>query len=283
MNAYQTYLRLWKDGTICAGFSPRFPDYASRHWFDSFQQAIPDGLGTAFLDVGAGDGRLSLVLLHNYSVSGLAVDVWVNHMAWDSIVKRYGRFELKEGFLQEVLKDLQDKRQFNFIVLAEVFEHVPPADVPALLSNLHGLLAPGGKIFLTTPNRVVQGPAEKSHMWHEKTPYGHYKHYTVQEITELLRAAGLDVAWQTFECHKAKKMLYNKWLYPLSRLDARLMNSAKIPKPFRFVYKVVSLPVVAVLRGWFWLLAKGIYVIEKRYSNEKTGATIILAAEKAGK
>ena len=280
MQLYKKYLQLWKDGNVCAGFSPRLPDYAIRFWLDQLEQALPKHTARSFLDIGAGDGRLSLLLLHAYSPQGMAIEVQVNKKAWQAAFSRYSRFELKEGLLQDIVHEFEGKRSFDFILLAEVFEHIPPADVPAFLKALPKVLAPGGTVFLTTPNYIVQGPAEKSAVWYEKEPYGHHKHYTLAEISSLLKEVGLEVQWYSFECHKAKSILYNKWFYPISRFDARLLNSAKIPSVLRTLYRYLSAPFIFILRGIFWSLAQLVYVIEKRCSNEKTGATMMLCIKK---
>lgn len=280
MQLYQKYLQLWKQGSVCAGFSPRLPDYAIRYWLDHLEKALPKKSARSFLDIGAGDGRLSLLLLHAYSPQGVAIEVQVNKKAWQKAFSHYGRFELREGLLQDIVDQFQGNQTFDFILLAEVFEHIPPADVPAFLQALAQVLSPHGTIFLTTPNRVVQGPAEQSAVWHEKEPYGHHKHYTVAEIAELFKQVGLEVVQRDFECHNVKSILYNKWFYPISRLDARLLHSPKLPAFLRTMYRYLSAPIILLLRACFWILAQLVYMIEKRYSNEKTGATMMLCIKK---
>lgn len=281
MQLYKKYLQLWKDGVVCAGFSPRLPDYAIRFWLDQLERSLPKNTSRSFLDIGAGDGRLSLLLLHAYSPQGMAIEVQVNKKAWQSAFSRYSRFELKEGLLQNIVDELEGRRTFDFILLAEVFEHIPPADVPAFLKALASVVSREGRVFLTTPNRVVQGPAEQSGVWHEKEPYGHHKHYTLAEMSSMLKEVGLEIEWSGFECHKAKSILYNTWFYPISRLDARLLSSPKVPSLLRGAYRCISTPVIPVLKLGFWGLSKLVYSVEKRYSNEQTAATMMLLVKKA--
>jgi SAM-dependent methyltransferase len=281
LSLYQTYLHLWQKGYGNAGFSPRLPDYATRYWLDQLQAAITAPPIHSFLDIGAGGGRLSMVLLKTTNAKGAAVEVAFDDRVWQPLTSAYPHFELHRGLLQDYVAACQGKRQFDLVMLAEVFEHIPPSDVPLFLQHLYTVVADGGKVFLTTPNRVVMGPAEQSSMWHEREPYGHHKHYTYQELSVLLAAADFTVESHCFECHRFKSWLYNRWLYPLSRLDARLLFSKKIPAPMRTAYRWLSMPAIGLARVWFWLVAQAVYGVEKRLSNEQTAQTMILVIQKS--
>lgn len=280
MQLYRTYLKLWREGDVCAGFSPRLPDYAIRFWLEKLEQAFPLGAKSSFLDIGAGDGRLSLLLLHTYSPQGMAIEVQMNKKAWEPMINRYSRFEVYDGLLQDALAQKIGLKKFDFILLSEVFEHIPLGDVKPFLAHLHTVLADHGTIFLTTPNRIVQGEAEKSSMWHEITPYGHHKHYTYDELNELFTSAGFNIVSRNFECHKIKTLFYNKLFYRCSRLDARFLQSAKIPLFIKKLYRYMSTPMLPLVNFYFWSVAQLIYGIEKKYSNEKTAATILLTITK---
>jgi SAM-dependent methyltransferase len=280
MQLYKAYLDQWKTGVGCAGFSPRLPDYAIRFWLEQLERAYPPAAQRAFLDLGAGDGRLSLLLLRTYSPCGTAIEVQVNKKAWDPIEQRYNRFDLHEGLLQDVMQDLAGKRVYDLIILSEVFEHIPPADVPSFLKLLRELLSDHGRVFLTTPNYCVHGPAEKSYMWHERQKYGHYVHYTYDQLSDIFKCSGFSALWNCFECHWVKSYLYNKWFYRASRIDGKLLNSKKVQPVVRSVYSVVSLPFIFIVRGMAWLVAQIIYFFEKSFSSEKTAGTIVAVFEK---
>jgi len=281
MQLYNAYMQLWKEGNVCAGFSPRLPDYAIRYWLDHLQNAITLAKPRSFLDIGAGDGRLSLLLLRTGCNQGAAIEVQPNKHAWEPILNHYGRFELHEGLLQELTPQFNTQHKtFDFILLAEVFEHIPPSDVPAFLQHLYSVLTKNGTIFLTTPNFTALGPAEKSPQWHERQPWGHHKHYAFGELKTLLAAHGFKVQWHGFECHKIKSIVYNRWFYPISRLDARLIGSRKLPAAIRLAYRALSGPLMLLAKGCFWALAQLVYAIEKRKSNERTAGTMMMMIKK---
>lgn len=280
MELYKTYIKLWRQGLISHGFSSRLPDYATRFWFENLECALPLSGQRVFLDLGAGDGRLSCLMLRSYSTQGLAVEVQVDKCLWKPIITNYGRFELHEGLIQEELAQLSGKRIFDFILLIEVFEHIPPSDIPCLMRGLSNVLAHDGCIFLTTPNYIVQGPAEQSHMWHEKQPYGHYKHYSYDELATLCTQYSFYVKWHNYEGHSIKKKLYNKYFYPMARLDARFLTSTKIPKIIKIAYRYTSWPLILLIRGYFLGIAQLVYAIERLCSNEKTAETMMIVIRK---
>ena len=278
MNLYAQYLKLWTKGLVGKGFSSRLPDYAARIWFDHFQNALlPNGTG-AFLDIGAGDGRLSLVLLSSGYQEGAALEVCVDRKSWDYILSHYPKFCLYEATLQEAM--MRFGCTFDTVVIAEVFEHIPPQDVQFFLQQLSRVVTPGGRVFLTTPNFYVQGPAQQSPLWHERYAYGHYHHYTQQELRLLLDDAGFDIESCNFECHKLKTILYDRCFYPLSRWDARLSGSRRLPSWFKYAYRCISWPAVVMIRLYFKALARSLFFVERYRSDEQTAATIILTARK---
>jgi SAM-dependent methyltransferase len=87
---------------------------------------------------------------------------------------------------------------YDLVVAAEVIEHLErgPATV---MSALAGLLAPGGRLLLQTPNaaaahkrlRLLAGRAPFEAMPEDRSGDGHVREYTVRELLEAGEAAGL--------------------------------------------------------------------------------------------
>jgi SAM-dependent methyltransferase len=232
-----------------------------------------------FLDIGAGDGRLtSLLLSYDKSSHGTAIEVRTKLDIWQSILdSNVGRLVQLDGLLQEHLKQLSD---FNFIILSEVFEHIPLNDVPNFLTDLNRVTKKGGYVYLTTPNRKVQGPAEDSPLWHEIEPYGHYKHYTLHELKTLLMSASFEIVETNFECNIRKLNLFNKWYYPIARFDGRILDSKKIPNWIKSIYKIITIPLTEIIKIIFKSLGNLVYKIEKNENNENNASTIIILAKK---
>jgi SAM-dependent methyltransferase len=46
-------------------------------------------------------------------------------------------------------------RHFDLVILSEVIEHIPEPDLPALHAEIRRILAPGGHLLLSVPNRLT--------------------------------------------------------------------------------------------------------------------------------
>lgn len=152
--------------------------------------------GLTALDVGCGGGLLCEPLARmGFTVTGLDaapenIAVATAHAAAIGLSIDY-RATSAEA-LAEVMAG-----GFDLITCLEVVEHV--ADIGAFLGALEGLLAPGGLLIFSTPNRTPQSYAvlivgaervlksipEGAHDWE--------KFLTPDELTTALRAAGLSV------------------------------------------------------------------------------------------
>ncbi|MBF0485525.1 MAG: class I SAM-dependent methyltransferase [Candidatus Omnitrophica bacterium] len=93
------------------------------------------------LDIGCGDGDYAYNL-HKMGFDVLAGDMDVNRFRYQNQIK-FQKCNVTE-------KLPFDDNSFDFIVLAEVVEHLKnPYDV---VKELHRILKPGGKLVLSTPN-----------------------------------------------------------------------------------------------------------------------------------
>lgn len=200
----------------------------------------------------------------------------------DYLSKNNPNLTLITGLLQKELPIFieQNKIKIDFVLLSEVFEHIPPKDIAPFLSCLQNIVSTNGKIFLTTPNSIVQGAAENSPRYYKKQKYGHYKHYSLKELKELLSKYNFQVDWYKFESGFFKRNFYNKAFYKTSRLDQKLLNSKKLPYTIRYIYKNVSLPFILITRFVFWLLSKLVYISEHKFNNEKNAETVVIQIKK---
>lgn len=114
-----------------------------------YEFALPQARDRRVLDVGCGEGY-GAALLAGSARDVVAIDY--SPAAVDHARASYERRNLHV--------DIADARalpyrlgRFDVITCFEVIEHVPDAD--ALLERLAGLLAPGGILLLSTPNRLV--------------------------------------------------------------------------------------------------------------------------------
>ena len=121
-----------------------------------------------------------------------------------------------------------ERGTFNFLVLMEVLEHLklPPVRT---ISKISSLIAPGGRLILTTPNIARQANIEALQhgrniveAYREDLPDGldvtdyvsHIREYTISEVVEHVENAGLTIE-QVLTC--------NQWA-PHDRIDNSLLN-----------------------------------------------------------
>lgn len=150
-----------------------------------------------FLEIGAGDYELSRRLTGHFK-KVIAYEV---ASAIPTIQNKPDNLEVKifNGI------DMDEAPSSADIVYSnQVFEHLHPDDVPAILSAYHTFLVDKGKLVIITPHELT-GPHDVSRDFSD-TPEGfHLKEYTYSSIKSVLKAAGFN--------NIRGYIGYNKWGY----------------------------------------------------------------------
>jgi len=110
--------------------------------------------------------------------------------------ERHIPFDLKAAAAQDVWPEGD---RYDLVVCAEVIEHLPISPVNAL-RFLGSALHPGGWLVLQTPNaarignrvRLLSGRNPFEELRDDLVSPGHIREYTIDEVLELGRAAGLE-------------------------------------------------------------------------------------------
>lgn len=146
--------------------------------------------GRRFLEIGCNVGiATEAARLQGFEASGIDVD---------NVAIRVAEREFPQcAFANESIEKRADTgQQYDFMFCSEVIEHVP--DPRSFLTSMKKLLAPGGVIWLSTPNaghwRVPSNPLE----WKELIPPFHIGMFSAENMREALRCVGLKVAKQEF-------------------------------------------------------------------------------------
>lgn len=165
---------------------------ADAHWHGDPKARTPL-MGKRVLDMGCGAGLLAEPLARmGGSVVGVDAAPENVAVARDHAAQSGLSIDYRSGEIDAVAGEA-----FDLITCLEVIEHV--ADPASFIAGLAGLLAPGGLLILSTPNRTtlsnialigigetVGGIPPGTHDWH--------KFLTPEELTAHVMAAGLTVS-----------------------------------------------------------------------------------------
>jgi len=194
---------------------------------------IPDGRNRFAVDVGCGPGFYSK-LLASRGFATTSIDTDAANLASASQFAA----ETLQGDAVDVLARLPAEK-YQLALALEIIEHMPKSRGETLLERLHRLLAIGGKLLLSTPNRLSpEGLA--GYYWNEKLRRKaiwkawdptHVHIYTSFEIIRLLRVKGFAVERATgYDYHlplprlgRVKLWLSRSSAFPLNRLGFNLI------------------------------------------------------------
>jgi ubiquinone/menaquinone biosynthesis C-methylase UbiE len=171
------YEDLWK----------RLPDDLKAPDFERRRSFLLESLraGERSLDLGCGEGDFTAVMAER---AALSVGVEVAQAAIERAARRHPGLDLRLAPIDGPLP-LTDS-SFDLVWCSEVIEHV--ADTATWLSEVRRVLAPRGRLLITTPSHgrlrvALAGVARFSE------PLGDHLHlYTRGSLTSLLREFGFD-------------------------------------------------------------------------------------------
>jgi SAM-dependent methyltransferase len=233
----------------------------------NYLQNIPNSTNKKILEVGCGLGYLTYSLVKSgFNVTGL--DISMN--AIEKATARYGNH-----FVCADLHEYGQKNDlgYDIIILTEVIEHVP--NIYEILSSLTGLLADGGEIVITTPNKS-SFPNET--VWHTDLPPIHLWWFSEASISKIADKIGYSVKFTDFsECGSinVSRRIYHsdgedksKWIRN-SIVDGQgdVINNkinSSIHKLKKYLYSSSILPKVKLLISKLPLLKENFIVGKRR-------------------
>ncbi len=174
------------------------------------------------LDVGCGLGYFTHALVQD-GYNAIGIDFSEKAIAWAR--KHFGPY-----YETAALRDLHNLgMSYDVIVMNQFLEHFP--DVHAIVSEATELLAPGGELIVTTPNKSAYPGTE----WETDLPPVHLWWFGEDALRHLARAHGCTITFISFEAFyrlyprgKVKPTRSGK-RQPIFNADGGLMNGKPIP------------------------------------------------------
>jgi 2-polyprenyl-3-methyl-5-hydroxy-6-metoxy-1,4-benzoquinol methylase len=142
------------------------------------------------LDAGCGSGTISQFLsLHAGDVVG--VDSNPSAISYATSTYNVPNLQFRLGQFQDLIAE----KLFDRIYCIEVIEHLYEPQVAEVLSLFHKLTAPGGQLFLTTPNYrsawpLIEWLLDRLALVATLDEAQHVTHFTKGKLREMLSRAG---------------------------------------------------------------------------------------------
>lgn len=144
-----------------------------------YQFASKYVFGKSVLDIACGAGYSAPLFIKAGAKKYLGVDL--NDQVIEHASSAYASDVIK--YQKGNICTFKSSELFDFITCFETIEHVP--DYLGAISNLKSLLKPGGKLFISSPNRPITSPKIKSLSDKPANKY-HTQEFIPEELIELL-------------------------------------------------------------------------------------------------
>lgn len=123
-------------------------DYYREAHFSSIQKALVSG--DICLDLGCGLGDFA-VILGNYYNKVIGTDLSITALQYAVNYHKNSRSAfLAANACEQPFKN----NTFDFVLLSEVIEHILSEESQGAINEIFGILKPGGKVLITTPNKM---------------------------------------------------------------------------------------------------------------------------------
>ncbi len=169
----------------------------------------------SLLELGVGGGRfLYRMKKRGWDVTGVDID--------PKVAERISRKYQINVYTGDVT-NLEIGQQFDVVTLNQTVEHL--VDPMAVLKKCHGLLKPGGRIVITTPNVESLGATLFKEYWRGWEPPRHLHLYSIKSLEKLIKLADFDVdEIDTYTC-ESQTGYYSSYLNEAYHQSRQLSTS----------------------------------------------------------
>lgn len=165
------------------------PNMEADH-FRRYEFAANFVAGKRVVDIACGTGYGSAVLADAGAASVLGVDCSAE--AIDHAKARYKAGNL--AFRQDDILEFEPRQRFDLVVSFETIEHID--DHRGALAKFFDILQPGGRLIISSPNRLITSPKAKNQA--ESGGGFHVMEFTIEELRKELECAGFEVGDEVY-------------------------------------------------------------------------------------
>jgi len=170
--------------------------------------------GKRILDIACGPGYGSQLLLDAGATEVHAVDI-------SAKMVEYARKTYPEPRIRFQVGDIRfyrSERPYDLITCFETIEHLP--QYREAIDTLYEALKPGGRLYISSPNRLITTPDARALTDKPKNPF-HTQEFTIGELQGLLAEKGFDVQAEPIHGQRFQRYFRNPWLHKLHRMIFR--------------------------------------------------------------
>lgn len=225
LELYKHYLK-----HSCAGKS--LPDLTHKLTMNRINQATNlCDIRNNFIDIGAGNGYNAIALSHIFN-KGTIVEVEMEAQNKE----RASKFNNVTIFGDLIEKYDSGEEKFDFVLLADIFEHIP--DINSFIDKIAKIQTENGVVYMMTPNPIFCGPAPESNLSVIYKHQGHIKHYTSQEIINIMKKRGYELIFHFYEESHLRREMKNV-LKGIERRDNRWRT-----RPLYKIFRPILMPFI---------------------------------------
>ena len=145
-----------------------------------YDPLMPKDKTARILDLGCGTGHFLHYLVTRGYANHLGVDVS------EEFIKFVQRKITEKAVCEDALRFVEETdEKFRLITLNDFVEHIPKEKLPPFLSDVHGICAQNGKVFIKTINMTFPLSG-----WNRYMDFTHEIGFTEESISYLLELAG---------------------------------------------------------------------------------------------
>ncbi len=124
--------------------------------FDRVVECLPTRPGQSLLDIGCFAGTFLARLSPAVFSDQLGVDIIQKQVEYAQ--QKYGTDWRRFQYVRSLAELSSLGRQFDCVTLIEVIEHLSAEEIRTVLRSIRGLLKPGGKLIISSPNYTSAWP-----------------------------------------------------------------------------------------------------------------------------